>query len=309
MPSAAEIRAQTSLELERRKRLAIPAFAGGVLYLLSSIIISATLNGAPTVGLLQGLTPALRGETTPEVSPRAPEVKWISHHAFPLISGSVLAAVAVLILTVVLLLFADATYFRRPETWALARPLVLVGGISVAVLGIGHQVVSAIETHNFAVGHDHTNAAVDHALTKATPNVIVGYLALLAGLALAAGMISVMLGSQRVGLVPRWMGILGIFSGLLIFLPIGGAQLQIIPAFWLVMTGVLLLGRWPSGDPPAWEAGEARPWPTAAEQRAARAAGGRDAGKPAPAGAPAATAAAPAAASGGRRRKRKGRGR
>ena len=37
----------------------MPAFAGGVLYLLSAIIIASTLNGAPTVGLLQGLAPAL----------------------------------------------------------------------------------------------------------------------------------------------------------------------------------------------------------------------------------------------------------
>jgi hypothetical protein len=98
----------------------------------------------------------------------------------------------------------------------------------------------------------------------------VQYVDLLAGLALAAGMIGVMMGAQRVGLLPRWMSILGIFTGLLIFLPIGGAQLQIVPAFWMVMMGILLIGRWPNGDPAAWEAGEARPWPTAAEQRAAR---------------------------------------
>jgi hypothetical protein len=313
MPSASEIRTEVAAELERRRRLAVPAFAGGVLYLLSSIIISSTLNGAPTVGLLQGLTPALSGVANPSVSPRAEEVKFISHHAFPLIAGSVLAAAAVIVLMLVLLLLADATRFRRPEMWVLARPLVLYGGIAVAALGVGHQVVSAISTHNFAAGHDYSSHAVDHALTKGTANVIVAYLALFAGLALAAGMISVMLSAQRVGLLPRWMGILGIFTGVLIFLPIGGAQLQIIPAFWMAMAGVLLLGRWPNGDPPAWAAGEARPWPSAAEQRAARQG---QAGKPAPAGASVGTTvppepAAPAAATGGsgRRRKRKGRGR
>jgi hypothetical protein len=88
------------------------------------------------------------------------------------------------------------------------------------------------------------------------------------------------------------MGIIGIFSGLLIFLPIGGAQLQIIPAFFLVMMGLLLIGKWPNGDPPAWAAGEARPWPTAAEQRAER---DRAAGKLTPAPAAAGNgAAAPA---------------
>ncbi len=89
-------------------------------------------------------------------------------------------------------------------------------------------------------------------------------------------MIATMMAAQRVGLLPRWMGILGIFTGLLIFLPIGGAELQVIPAFWMVMMGILFVGRWPSGDPPAWAAGEARPWPTAAEQRAARQAARRE---------------------------------
>ncbi len=318
MASARETREQIASELHRRSRLAVPAFAGGVLYLLSSIIISSTLNGAPTVGLVQGLSPALRGEANPALSPRAAEVKFISHHAGPLIAGSVLAAIALVALTLILLLLFDASRFRRPETWPLARPLALYGGLSFAAVGVIHQVVSAIATHKFAVGHDFSSHAVDNALTKGTANVVVQYLSLLAGLALAAGTITVMLGAQRVGLLPRWMGILGVITGLLLFLPIGGAQLQIIPAFWLVMAGILLIGKWPGGDPPAWEAGEARPWPSAAEQRAARQAGAKPASQPetatatataaGPAGAPAEPARPSESRSARRRRRRKGRG-
>ena len=119
----------------RRSRLAVPAFAGGFLYLLGGIIASSTLNGAPTVGLLQGLAPAFSGEVNPADSPRAAEVKFISHHAFALIAGSTLSAIAVVVLTLVLLLLVDATRFRRARTAGrLARPLVLVGGIGLAVL-------------------------------------------------------------------------------------------------------------------------------------------------------------------------------
>ena len=107
----------------------MPAFAGGVLYLLSGIIIAETLKGAPTVGLLQGIEPALSGVANPAVSPRAAEVKFISHHALPLIAGSVLAAIAIGVLTLVLLLLVDATRFRRPESWSVTRPLVLFGGV------------------------------------------------------------------------------------------------------------------------------------------------------------------------------------
>jgi hypothetical protein len=267
MPSTSEITQQVAAETERRSRLAVPAFAGGILYLLSGIITASTLNGAPSVGLLQGLAPALSGVANPPVSPRAPEVKFFSHHATSLIAASVLAAVAIGALTLVLLLLVDAARFRRPQTWPAARPLILVGGIALAIISVVHQAVLAVETHNFAVGHDFTNHAVDNALTKGTANVITQYFDLLAGLAVAVAMIVVVVNAMRVGLVTRWMGVLGIFTGILIFLPIGGATLEVVPAFWLVAMGILYIGKWPNGQPPAWESGEARPWPTRAQVR------------------------------------------
>src|SRR5580698_1621051 len=154
MPSQSEISERIAHESDRRRRLSVPAFACGFLYLLSGIIISETLKGAPTVGLLQGIEPALSGAANPAVSPRAAEVKFISHHSLPLIAGSVIAGIAIGGLTLVLLLLVDATRFRRPESWRAARPLVLCGGVAVALVSIGHQVLSAILTHKFVVGHD-----------------------------------------------------------------------------------------------------------------------------------------------------------
>ena len=104
---------------------------------------------------------------------------------------------------------------------------------------------------------------------------------------------------------------IGIFSGMLIFVPIGGATLEIVPAFWMLGMGILFLGRWPNGDPPAWAAGEARPWPTQAERRAEReeqsAGGGSTKGRPALAssGPDVAPDPQPAAAAGGSSRKRR----
>jgi hypothetical protein len=106
------------------------------------------------------------------------------------------------------------------------------------------------------------------------------------------------------------MGILGVFTGVLILLPIGGAQFEVVPAFWMVMMGILFIGKWPNGQPPAWAAGEARPWPPRGGPRAARQSG---AGRPALATAGADVAPAPAqpapkASSRKRRRKRGARG-
>jgi hypothetical protein len=327
MATAAEIEQRTTFESARRARLAVPAVAGGVLYLLSGIIVSSALKELPAVGIVQGLEPVLRGAPVLTVSPRAPEVSYIDHHAFALIAGSVLTAIAVGALTLVLLFIVDSTRFRRPETWPPGRAFVLAGGIGYALMNLVHQVLLVVGAHKFVTGKDFSGSAVERALlTAGSVGVTMALIALLAALALAVGMIAVMVGSMRAGLLPRWLSVLGILSGLL-FLPFfGTATLQLIPTFWLVATGILLMERWPGGDPAAWAAGEARPWPTQAEQRAKReeeksgGSGGRSrlgknasgrgsSGKDASAGNGSADVApAPIPAASGSRRKRRKRG-
>ena len=136
-----------------------------MLYLLSGIVISAALAGIPTVGVLQGVAPALRGEPNPPISPRAAEVKFQSHHALDLIAGSVLVAIAYAALVLVLVFLLGATRLRRPETSPVARLLVIVGGATVAVFNLVNQIVLAIDTHNFATGHDFSNHAVEAVTT------------------------------------------------------------------------------------------------------------------------------------------------
>lgn len=267
---SAEVLAQLEWEGGWRARLGVPAVAGGFLYLFGAVIINSALGKAPTVGPLQGIAPALSGVVRPHESPRAPEVRYVSHHSLPLVGGSFISAIALLALTGVLIVLVRATRFRRPESWRATAPLVMIGGIGFAAVSIGHQIAGAILTHNFVAGHDFSNHAVDQALTTGPVNMGAQYISLIAGLSLIVGMISACLGAMRAGLLTRWMGVVGIFAALLIFLPIGGETLTLVPAFWLAAMGLLYLGRWPGGEPPAWAVGEARPWPTQAELRAAR---------------------------------------
>ncbi len=284
-PDKQAIRARVAHESQRRERLAAPAIAGGVLFLLGGVIVSTTLRALPTVGTIQGLAPALRGEANPAVSPGAPEVRFIHHHAFGLIAGNLLQAVAILFLVLVLLFLLGAVRFRRPETSRVARLLVLYGGVGMVLVSIAHPVAQVLNARNFVGGSDFTAEAVNHALTQSAVLEISEYLGLLTGLALAAGMVVVTLGATRTGLMARWMMYLGIFAALLAFTPFGlalGEAQQLIPAFWMVSTGILLMGRWPGGDPAAWAAGEARPWPSQLEVRAQREAsreGGRTSGR------------------------------
>ena len=64
----------------------------------------------------------------------------------------------------------------------------------------------AIETHSFATGHDFSNHAVEQALTKGAAEPSSSYLALLAGLALAVGMVVMLLNALRVGPAPALAG-------------------------------------------------------------------------------------------------------
>jgi hypothetical protein len=97
----------------------------------------------------------------------------------------------------------------------------------------------------------------------------VGAAALFAGtIALAFTYVITALNAMRAGLLSRFMGILGIIVGALIVLPLLPQGVPIVQVFWLGALGFLFLGLWPGGRGPAWETGEATPWPL--PQRAVR---------------------------------------
>ena len=90
-------------------------------------------------------------------------------------------------------------------------------------------------------------------------------------LALIFSLIYVPLWAVRTGLLPRFFGTLGMALGASIIFLLQIALLAIL--FWLVYFGLLLLGRVPAGRPPAWDAGEAVPWPAPGEEPAELAGG------------------------------------
>ena len=125
-----------------------------------------------------------------------------------------LAAIAIVALTLVLLLLFDATRFRRPETWAPARPLVLFGGIAVAVVSVAApggqrdrdaqlrrraRLLQSRRRPRAHQGHGEHGRASTSTCSR--------------GWRSRRAMIATMINALRVGLLPRWMGVLGIFSG------------------------------------------------------------------------------------------------
>jgi hypothetical protein len=85
-------------------------------------------------------------------------------------------------------------------------------------------------------------------------------------LAIAISLVMINLNAMRVGLLSRFMGIIGIIIGVLYVLPVFAGPL-VVELFWLLALAALFWGYWPNGRPEAWEVGEAVPWPSAAQMR------------------------------------------
>ncbi len=102
--------------------------------------------------------------------------------------------------------------------------------------------------------------------------------------------------AMRVGLLTRFMGILGMIAGATFVVPLD--QQGIIRSFWLGAVGFLIARRWPS-PVPAWETGKAEPWPSNRRPRAQRG------GEPLPAPDTPAPTPPDALSQGQRRKKRK----
>lgn len=80
----------------------------------------------------------------------------------------------------------------------------------------------------------------------------------------AVAMFYTALQAMRTGLLTRFWGSLGLALGAVSFIP------QFLPfvLLWFLYLGLLLVGWVPGGRPPAWQTGEAEPWPTPGEKAA-----------------------------------------
>lgn len=101
-------------------------------------------------------------------------------------------------------------------------------------------------------------------------------------LGFAAALLYTCLWAMRTGLLTRFWGALGMAAGIAFLL----GPLSIVAVVWFIYFGFLVLGFVPNGKPPAWEAGEAVPWPTPGEKAAAELEAG-EAEEPAEPGEPA----------------------
>jgi hypothetical protein len=192
-----------------------------------------------------------------------------------------LQAIGYLLFAYALYYLARATRARRSETPRWAPGLSAIAGvlktITVVLTAIALVSISAdtadlklapftergaglagLAANELAAERAAIDVRDDSSVLEARQIIV-----LVANLALGLALVLVGLNAMRAGLLSRFMGILGIIAGALTILFQGAG---IIEAFWLAAIGTIFLDRWPNGRGPAWETGQATPWPSAMDQ-------------------------------------------
>lgn len=209
-----------------------------------------------------------------EVHDLVEELLLIHRHQSQYLVFSVLQGLSVAALSLALAFLYRATKPRWPKVPKILYYIALIGGPLLAVsLVLGG--VNQVHAANRVVPHLPLapKQAIDLAQDEAVKGLatVVGYGSSILGLAFAVTMGLLSVNARRAGLLSQFMSILGVIAAALFVL--GGAlgMPPIVQYFWTVALGLLFIDRWPGGGRgPAWETGEAIPWPTAAEIRAAQ---------------------------------------
>ncbi|HKN93402.1 MAG TPA: DUF4386 family protein [Thermoleophilaceae bacterium] len=205
----------------------------------------------------------------------------VHKHASAYITSGILQMLAFFAVAALLWYLYRATKYRRPQTPPVGVILGIAGPI---VFGIASAVGPFVIRHfaaEFANGLNHTN---QHAkdIVKGGSAEALNIITPIAGLSLVFGMVMTNVNAIRTGLLSTFAGIIGVIAGVLYLLPLGPPQLLLF--FWFVSVAIILHDRWPGGRGPAWAAGEAIKWPTAADRRGltAGSSNGARAGTPPP---------------------------
>ena len=189
----------------------------------------------------------------------------LNEHASQAIAATLLQVLSVWFLAAVLYYLLRCVRHRRPESVPAAiQPLIVLAPLLVTVGGVMSELDVIDIADRFAAEGARTEARADDLLEERTTfPVFIGF-----GGNIAFGFCLVMvnLHSMRVGLMTRFVGIIGIVVGALYVLPVFAGPL-ILQVFWLGALVAILIDRWPGGRGEAWETGEAGVWLSAAELR------------------------------------------
>jgi hypothetical protein len=258
-------------EEEGRSRAAIAAIAAGAATLAGGIASTLVSNQLPNdskdvITLLPALSDSLAGRELPP-GILAQQVAWIGNHVAAQAVGGVLVAIASLLMLIPLRYLFLAVQARNPK---MGRAGIIATVTGCLLSGIGflvYTIAFSIDAKEFADAAVQTSGAARDTISGS----LIGAATVIYQLgrfALALALVLVSLNAMRTGLLTRFFGVLGILAGLLLVLPLD--QPGIIRTFFFIGLGLVFLGKWMGGRPPAWSTGTAQPWPTQQEARERR---------------------------------------
>lgn len=259
---------QLQWEARLGRPAALAAFAAGLLLLAGSAVFQSML------------------EDRREVEPLPDFLLSVSESPGTLIAQAALQAAGVLCLIFVFYYLFRATVHRVPQMPRWIVYLIVIGPAMYAI----SQVLGAVDRVDVAemfADRDYSFPDADadsnldqcpaiagrigedcaEELLRDNPNGLAIGLSLAGSVAVAFLYVILPLRARRAGLLSPFMAILGVIAGVLLVLQLVPLVPIVIQAFWLGAIGALFLGNWPGGRGPAWETGNADPWPSAAEKR------------------------------------------
>ena len=261
-------------EAEWRPRAAAAAALAAVCGVAGGIMLALLFGGGPDetsgfVSLPEALGAAAAGGEPAEESLVVRVTEWRADNLGLFILSTVLSVVGALASLGALTYLFRAARARNPQIgrsvgWALAAALALYP------LGRGvREIATWLEWSSFA---DSANPTPGSERDIGTNSILPGaaLVEILGLFAIAAAFALTSLNAMRVGLLTRFMGILGVIVGALAIFQLDAPQ--VVRGIWLAFLAVLIAGRYPGGSPPAWATGRAEPWPSQQELRERRAA-------------------------------------
>ncbi len=191
----------------------------------------------------------------------------IDDNAGAFLASAGLQALSFLALIGVFVYLGRAVLARKPELPKILLWLGVLGPLLLGVAGVLSDFNRLDIADQFLASGAETVKRAEDLLDDRS--VLATSLGSAGTLAIAVAFVLFGVNAMRVGLLTRFMGVIGAIVGVLYVIPLLAGPL-VVQLIWLIALGVLFLGHWPGGRGPAWETGEAVEWPSGlARQREA----------------------------------------
>jgi hypothetical protein len=236
--------------IERERRWGVPAalcvFASVILFIVSSVLASGVASTSHEAELLRSVD---------------------SDSGTYLLAG-ILRGLANLLWIPPLLFLFRAAQARSPSVRPQFAGTIFAGPLFLGAGAVLSTMAAIDAASDYVSGGGGSDEVARHLIDNASLGNLATGVSFAGALGFAAAMVYTCLWAMRTGLLTRFWGSLGLALGAISIL------LQFIPflLLWFVYLALLISGWYPR-RPPAWDAGEAIPWPSAGEQMA-----GEDAG-------------------------------